>query len=77
MTAFEPSPLVPQRMFLTSGTGTHPWELRAQALMYLDAGIGSYNRVGVSTARSSGPTSSPRLRQRRLNASTPACPVRS
>ncbi|MFE5829268.1 pyruvoyl-dependent arginine decarboxylase [Streptomyces sp. NPDC056488] len=49
MTAFEPSPLVPQRMFLTSGTGTHPWELRAQALMYLDAGIGSYNRVGVSS----------------------------
>ncbi|MFE5729600.1 pyruvoyl-dependent arginine decarboxylase [Streptomyces sp. NPDC056528] len=49
MTSFAPRPLVPRPMFLTRGCGSHPWELRAQALMYWDAGIGSYNRVQVSS----------------------------
>lgn len=49
MTDFTPDPLVPRRMFLTAGRGTHPWELRARSLMYLDAGLGSCNRVQVSS----------------------------
>ncbi|MFE0800387.1 pyruvoyl-dependent arginine decarboxylase [Streptomyces sp. NPDC058812] len=42
-------PLVPRRMYFTTGVGVHARELQAHDLMYMDAGLGRVNRVTVSS----------------------------
>ncbi|MGW3561526.1 pyruvoyl-dependent arginine decarboxylase [Streptomyces sp. NPDC000963] len=49
MTTPSRQPLVPDRMFFTTGTGVHARELQAHDLMYVDAGLGRVNRVIVSS----------------------------
>ncbi|MFE5729602.1 pyruvoyl-dependent arginine decarboxylase [Streptomyces sp. NPDC056528] len=49
MNAFSSQPLVPRRMFFTTGSGVHARELQAHDLMYMDAGLGRVNRVIVSS----------------------------
>jgi arginine decarboxylase len=44
-----PKPLVPTRMFLTSGVGVHERQINASDLAFREAGIGERNRVQVSS----------------------------
>ncbi|MFK0194877.1 pyruvoyl-dependent arginine decarboxylase [Kitasatospora sp. NPDC090308] len=49
MTESPRGPLVPDRMYFTTGAGAHARELQAHDLMYMDAGLGRVNRVIVSS----------------------------